>query len=80
MHRTYTAEKYRAWSIRIRAARPGIALTTDVIVGFPAKTEDDYAADAGSGRADPIRQRLHLSLFDATRNAGRGDAGQVDEE
>ena len=44
MHRTYTAEKYMALVQKIRAARPGIAITTDVIVGFPGETEEDYAA------------------------------------
>jgi tRNA-2-methylthio-N6-dimethylallyladenosine synthase len=43
MHRTYTAEKYLALIERIRAARPGIAITTDIIVGFPGEQEDDYA-------------------------------------
>ncbi len=42
MHRTYTAEKYLALVERLRAARPGIALTTDVIVGFPGETAADY--------------------------------------
>ncbi len=43
MHRTYTAEKYLRLVEQIRAARPEIALTTDVIVGFPGETEEDYA-------------------------------------
>ncbi len=42
MHRTYTAEKFDALVQRIRRARPGIALTSDVIVGFPGETETDY--------------------------------------
>jgi tRNA-2-methylthio-N6-dimethylallyladenosine synthase len=44
MHRTYTAEKFFALTEKIRTARPGIAITTDVIVGFPGETEDDFAA------------------------------------
>jgi tRNA-2-methylthio-N6-dimethylallyladenosine synthase len=44
MHRAYTAEKYAQLVDKIRAARPGIALTTDVIVGFPSETDSDYKA------------------------------------
>jgi tRNA-2-methylthio-N6-dimethylallyladenosine synthase len=44
MHRTYTAEKYAQLVDKIRAARPGIALTTDIIVGFPDETDSDYKA------------------------------------
>ncbi|HSH38416.1 MAG TPA: tRNA (N6-isopentenyl adenosine(37)-C2)-methylthiotransferase MiaB [Chthoniobacterales bacterium] len=43
MHRPYTAAKYSALVERIRAARPGVAITTDVIVGFPGEDESDYA-------------------------------------
>jgi tRNA-2-methylthio-N6-dimethylallyladenosine synthase len=43
MHRAYTAERYVDLVRRLRSARPGIALTTDVIVGFPGETEEDYA-------------------------------------
>jgi tRNA-2-methylthio-N6-dimethylallyladenosine synthase len=42
MHRPYTADKYRALIERIRGARHEIAITTDVIVGFPGETEEDY--------------------------------------
>jgi tRNA-2-methylthio-N6-dimethylallyladenosine synthase len=42
MHRTYTAEKYIDLIQRVREVRGGIAITTDVIVGFPGETDDDY--------------------------------------
>src|SRR5205814_2476278 len=42
MHRTYTAEKYIELVRRVRDARKGIAITTDIIVGFPGETDDDY--------------------------------------
>lgn len=44
MHRTYTAAKYAQLVGKIRAARPGIAITTDIIVGFPGETDSDYKA------------------------------------
>jgi tRNA-2-methylthio-N6-dimethylallyladenosine synthase len=42
MHRGYTAAKYLALVEALRTARPDIALTTDVIVGFPGETDEDY--------------------------------------
>jgi tRNA-2-methylthio-N6-dimethylallyladenosine synthase len=42
MHRTYTAEKYVDLVDRLRQAREGIAITTDIIVGFPGETQTDY--------------------------------------
>ena len=43
MGRGYTAGDYRALAARLREARAGLALSTDVIVGFPGETDDDFA-------------------------------------
>ncbi|MGZ8610982.1 MAG: tRNA (N6-isopentenyl adenosine(37)-C2)-methylthiotransferase MiaB [Actinomycetota bacterium] len=42
MQRSYRRDRYLAWLERIREAVPGIAVSTDVIVGFPGETEDDF--------------------------------------
>jgi tRNA-2-methylthio-N6-dimethylallyladenosine synthase len=42
MLRRYTREGYMECVARLRAAVPGLALTTDIIVGFPGETEGDF--------------------------------------
>ena len=42
MNRKYTKEEYYEQIVKIKEARPDINLTTDVIVGFPGETEDDF--------------------------------------
>src|SRR3712207_6495384 len=43
MRRTYSRERYLDRVALIREHVPDVALTTDVIVGFPGETEDDFA-------------------------------------
>jgi tRNA-2-methylthio-N6-dimethylallyladenosine synthase len=43
MRRSYRRERYLGIIERVRAAMPDAALSTDIIVGFPGETEDDFA-------------------------------------
>ena len=42
MKRGYTAMEYKSTVRKLRALRPGLALSSDFIVGFPGETEDDF--------------------------------------
>ena len=44
MKRGYTTLEYKSIIRRLRAARPGISISSDFIVGFPGETESDFAA------------------------------------
>ena len=44
MKRGYTAAKYEAKIDKLKQARPGISIATDMIVGFPGETEQDFEA------------------------------------
>ena len=42
MHRSYTVDHYRNLVDKLRNVRPDISLSTDIIVGFPGETEEDF--------------------------------------
>ncbi|HEV2454530.1 MAG TPA: tRNA (N6-isopentenyl adenosine(37)-C2)-methylthiotransferase MiaB [Verrucomicrobiae bacterium] len=42
MHRGYTRDKFLGIVKKLRAARPNIGIGTDIIVGFPGETEEDF--------------------------------------
>jgi tRNA-2-methylthio-N6-dimethylallyladenosine synthase len=50
MLRRYTREQYYECADRLRAAVPGLGLTTDIIVGFPGETEEDFEETLGAVR------------------------------
>lgn len=43
MHRGYTRERFLEIVGKLRSVQPGIGLCTDIIVGFPGETEEDFA-------------------------------------
>ncbi len=52
MNRKHSSAHYEEVVAKVRAARPDIALSTDIIVGFPGETDEDFAATlALAGRA-----------------------------
>jgi tRNA-2-methylthio-N6-dimethylallyladenosine synthase len=58
MRRSYRAERYLGIIERVRAAMPDAAITTDIIVGFPGETEDDF-----QGTLDVVRASRFASAF-----------------
>ena len=58
MRRSYRSERYLGIIDRVRAAMPDAAITTDIIVGFPGETDDDFAATL-----DVVRQARFASAF-----------------
>ena len=58
MRRAYRRDKYLGILDRVRAAIPGAAITTDIIVGFPGETEADF-----EDTLDVVRQARFASAF-----------------
>ena len=80
MGRGYTRSEYLDLVRRLRAARPDVALSTDLIVGFPGETEDDFTATL-----DLVREIRFSSIFAFAYSPRPGTAaprlpGVVDRE
>jgi tRNA-2-methylthio-N6-dimethylallyladenosine synthase len=58
MRRSYRSERYLNILAEVRAAMPDAAITTDIIVGFPGETEEDFQATL-----DVVRQARFSSAF-----------------
>jgi threonylcarbamoyladenosine tRNA methylthiotransferase MtaB len=59
MRRPYTVERYAALVDRIRARIPGASIGSDVIVGFPGETDQDFDRLAGYAKSSPLTH-LHV--------------------
>ncbi len=80
MNRRYTKEQYLALAEKLRAAMPDLSLTTDIIVGFPGETEQDFQETL-----DVVRRVRFDSAFtfEYSRRSGTPAAdmdGQVPQE
>ena len=77
MRRPYTAEGYLALLGRVRAAVPGVAVTTDVIVGFPGETGEEFAESLATVEAAGFA-KIHVFPFSPRPGTtAEGMPGQV---
>ena len=74
MNRGYTKEDYLALIERVKAAIPGVALTTDIMVGFPGETEEDFGHTL-----DVVRKGRFAGAFTFLYSKRQGTAAAVME-
>ncbi|MEM9480067.1 MAG: tRNA (N6-isopentenyl adenosine(37)-C2)-methylthiotransferase MiaB [Verrucomicrobiota bacterium] len=75
MHRPYKAAKFEELCAKIREAKPDIAISTDIIVGFPGETDEHYAETRG------LCERVQFDQAFVFRYSKRKDtpAAEMDE-
>jgi len=67
MHRGYICNRFREIICKLRQVRPGIGITTDIIVGFPGETEADFAETMGLMREIEFDQ-AYIFKYSPRRN------------
>ncbi len=76
MRRKYTSSEYMDLVARLRSALPHISLTTDVIVGFPGETDDDFARTRSVADTCGFS---NMHVFPYSMRAGTDAAVRVDQ-
>lgn len=71
MHRHYTAEQYMQAVEKIRKVFPDGAITTDIMVGFPGETDDEFASSLEFAKAVGFARAHVFFLFAPQRHLGR---------
>ena len=79
MNRVYTREDYLSLVSRVRSAMPDIALTSDIIVGFPGETEEDFEQTV-----DIVRQvcfdNIYSFIYSPRKGTPAADMEQIPYE
>lgn len=76
MHRPYSPGRFLEICAKMRAARPDVAITTDIIVGFPGESEADYEATKDVVRAADFDNAF---IFRYSKRRGTPAAEMPDE-
>lgn len=71
MNRNYTVEHYKNLIDKIKKAIPNVSLTTDLIVGFPGETEEDF-----EGTLDLVRYCRYTGIFGFMYSKRRGTVAE----
>lgn len=80
MNRGYTREKYMGLVQRLRSIRPDIAVTTDIIVGFPGETEEDFQLTIDLIEKIGFDNAFSFKYSDRVGTKAEKMAGKVPEE
>ncbi len=80
MNRKYTVGEYLAKVEKLRLLRPDIALTTDLIVGFPGETEEDFEATMALLEAVRYHGAFSFKYSDRPLARSTGFADKVSEQ
>ena len=76
MKRKYNARQAETAMARVRAAIPQVQFTTDMIVGFPGETEEEFAESADFARRAGF---LHIHVFPYSKREGTPAAAMKDQ-